>query len=54
MLKKACFLRNMQTLQVNNSKNSYDEKYKTFKTLCLYEPEYIENSQAISLSLYFP
>ena len=40
--KIACFLQNMQTLQVNNLKNSYDKKYKTFRTLCLYEPEYIE------------
>ena len=43
----------MQTLQINNLKNSYDKKYKTFKTLCLYEPEYIENYQAIFISLYF-
>ena len=44
----------MQTLQVNNLKDSYDKKYKTFGTLCLYEPEYIENSLAIFISLYFP
>ena len=42
------------TLQVNNSKNSYDKKYKTFMALCLYEPEYIENPQAVFISLYFP
>ena len=40
----------MQTLQVNNSQ---DKKYKTFKTLCLHESEYIENSHAIFKSLYF-
>ena len=51
--KIACFLQNMQTLQVNNLKNSYDKKYKTFRTLCWYEPEYIGNPQAIFISLYF-
>ena len=32
--------------------NSCDKKCKIFKTLCLYEFEYMENSQAIFMSLY--
>ena len=33
-------------------KNSCDKKYKIFKMLCLDKFEYIENSQAIFMSLY--
>ena len=51
MLKIACFLQNIQTLQGKQLKNSCDKKCKIFRALCLYELEYMEKDFQICISL---
>ena len=51
-LKNSRDVKNCLLFSGKQLKNSCDKKCNIFRVLCLYEFEYIENSQAISISLY--